>query len=94
MNEQFRSAPRGGFPGVGVGCGEIHALKRCTRPWPSAPLGQALFSEIFGSGFFLARCSPWHQSESRTRMEPSSRRISTERRRDAKGEGRIPRLTA
>ena len=28
MIGQFRSAPRGGFLGVGVGWGEIHALKR------------------------------------------------------------------
>ena len=33
--------------------------------------------QLFGSGSFLERRFPWPQSESMTRMEPSSRRIST-----------------
>ena len=77
MNGQFRSAPRGGFPGVGVGCGEIHAFKLCSRSMAVRSTGP---SDIFGNiwqGYFLVRRSPWPQSGSRTRMKPSSRGIST-----------------
>ena len=77
MNGQFRSAPRGGFPGVGVGCGEIHAFKLCSRSMAVRSTGP---SDIFGNiwqGYFLVRRSPWPQSGSRKRMAPSSRGIST-----------------
>ncbi len=60
------------FPEAGCCCGGFHALKRCSPESSSAPLCQASFRQRF----FLAR-SPSSQSESRTRMEPSSLRIST-----------------
>ena len=45
------AAPQGRFPEAGGGCGEIHALRRRWRAWPSTPLCQAY---LFGSGFSRA----------------------------------------
>lgn len=51
-------------------------MRSVVVPEHDDPLRMA--KHFFGSGFFLARRSPWPQSPSRTRMLPSSRRISTD----------------
>ncbi len=77
MNGQFRSAPRGGFPGVGVGCGEIHAFKHDPRVMAVRSARPSFIFGKFWQRYFPVRRSPWPQSGSRTRMKPSSRGIST-----------------
>ena len=41
MKRAGDAARQGRFPEAGGGCGEIHALRRRSRAWPSAPLCQA-----------------------------------------------------
>jgi hypothetical protein len=64
MNEAAGAAPKGRFPGLRLGCGLWR--DSCAQALFASMSIRSALPSIFRQRFFLARRSPWPQSESRT----------------------------